>query len=254
MGTAIGGGGAGRGRPGRDTVAALPLWAQLSDILLRMIEEGVFREHLPPEADLAERFQVSRSTVREAIRRLSDQGYLEARQGKGTFIVARQRFDDLGAQRFSLAAKLADAGLEDSAEVRSRGEVADAGIAERIGSGDLRFFLVERLRRDGRRPVALERAYLASWIDPSCLLEADLTHGSLYAVLQAGLGLAVTSGVDEVAPTLPTDEDAVLLEVPSSTPLLLIERVARSFERVVEFRRTLLVPDRVRFSAEWGRT
>jgi GntR family transcriptional regulator len=251
--TAIGGGGAGRARSGRDSVAALPLWAQLADILRRMIEEGAFGEHLPSEAELAERFQVSRSTVREAIRRLSEQGYLEARQGKGTFIVARQRFDDLGAQRFSLAAKLADAGLEDRAEVRFRGEIFDPAIAERIGLHDARFFLVERLRRDGRRPVALERAYLASWIDPGCLLTEDLTRGSLYAVLQSARGLTVTSGADEVAPTLPSAEDALLLEVASATPLLLIERVARSFGRVMEFRRTLLVPERVRFSAEWGR-
>jgi len=250
VGSSVGGD---RGRPDRGVVAALPLWAQLADLLRRMIEEGAFGEHLPPEAELAERFRVSRSTVREAIRRLSDQGYLEARQGKGTFIVARQRFDDLGAQRFSLASHLADAGLEDRAEVLVREEIIDPSIAARVGLADPRFFLVARLRRDGRRPVALERAYVASWVEPSCLVVADLTHGSLYAVLQAGLGLAVTSGVDEVTPVLATGEDAALLDVTSASPLLLIERVARSFDRVVEFRRTLLVPDRVRFSAEWGR-
>lgn len=218
-----------------------------------MIEEGAFGEHLPAEAELSERFRVSRSTVREAIRRLRDQGYVEARQGKGTFVVARQRFDDLGAQRFSLAATLAVAGLEDHAEILRRGEVIDATIADRLGLDDRRFYLVERLRRDGRRPVALERAYLASWVDAVPLSGADLTHGSLYAVLQSALGLTVTSGTDEVTATLPTGEEAALLEVACSTPLLLVERVARSFDRVIEFRRTLLVPERVRFRAEWGR-
>lgn len=63
-----------------DTVARL-----LQTVRLGIVEPG---EALPSERDLAARFSVSRDTVREAIRSLSDAGYLVARRGRygGTFV------------------------------------------------------------------------------------------------------------------------------------------------------------------------
>jgi len=63
-----------------DTVARL-----LQTIRLGVVGPG---EPLPPERDLAARFSVSRDTVREAIKSLSDAGYLVARRGRygGTFV------------------------------------------------------------------------------------------------------------------------------------------------------------------------
>ena len=63
-----------------DTVARL-----LQTIKLGIVAPG---EALPPERDLATRFSVSRDTVREAIRSLSDAGYLVSRRGRygGTFV------------------------------------------------------------------------------------------------------------------------------------------------------------------------
>lgn len=63
-----------------DTVARL-----LQAIRLGVVGPG---EALPAERDLATRFSVSRDTVREAIRSLSDAGYLVARRGRygGTFV------------------------------------------------------------------------------------------------------------------------------------------------------------------------
>lgn len=56
-------------------------------IKLGLVAEG---ERLPAERDLAERLQVSRVTLREAIRALREAGYLESRRGRtgGTFVLA----------------------------------------------------------------------------------------------------------------------------------------------------------------------
>ena len=51
-------------------------------------------DQLPSERELAEVFNVSRSSVREALRSLETQGYLESRQGDGTYI-ARQPVESL---------------------------------------------------------------------------------------------------------------------------------------------------------------
>lgn len=61
-----------------------------------MIEKGRlhYGDQLPSERELAELFKVSRSSVREALRSLETQGYLESRQGDGTYI-ARQPVESL---------------------------------------------------------------------------------------------------------------------------------------------------------------
>jgi len=61
-----------------------------------MIEKGRLHsgDQLPSERELAEVFNVSRSSVREALRSLETQGYLESRQGDGTYI-ARQPLESL---------------------------------------------------------------------------------------------------------------------------------------------------------------
>ena len=61
-----------------------------------MIEKGRLHsgDQLPSERELAELFNVSRSSVREALRSLETQGYLESRQGDGTYI-ARQPVESL---------------------------------------------------------------------------------------------------------------------------------------------------------------
>jgi GntR family transcriptional repressor for pyruvate dehydrogenase complex len=56
--------------------------------LRRLIEDGALEpgDMLPPERELAERFGVSRSSVRDAIRALELVGMVEARQGEGTVV------------------------------------------------------------------------------------------------------------------------------------------------------------------------
>ncbi len=56
-----------------------------------MIEKGRFKsgDQLPVERELAEMFRVSRSSVREALRTLESKGFLESRQGNGTYIASQ---------------------------------------------------------------------------------------------------------------------------------------------------------------------
>ncbi len=53
-----------------------------------LISEGKLKsgDRLPPERDLAERFRVSRASVREALRALGSMGLIEIRLGEGTFV------------------------------------------------------------------------------------------------------------------------------------------------------------------------
>lgn len=65
---------------------------KISDIIMQelesMILDGSFKpgEKLPPERELAEKFEVSRPSLREAIQKLVAKGILFSRQGGGTYV------------------------------------------------------------------------------------------------------------------------------------------------------------------------
>ena len=86
---------------------------QTADQLFQMIisdpELGPGRQ-LPNEAELCQRFGVSRTTVREAVRILAAQGYVEVRRGKGTFVTDRTHIrQDIGlSQLRSVQVRLQD--------------------------------------------------------------------------------------------------------------------------------------------------
>lgn len=80
--------------------------------LLQAIRLGVVGQgaRLPAERELAARLGVSRETLRQAIRALSDAGYVESRRGRygGTFVAATLPTTESGRARAELAAELED--------------------------------------------------------------------------------------------------------------------------------------------------
>ena len=67
------------------------LFEQVAQQIEASIVEGVFRvgDRLPSERQLAQLCDVSRNVVREAVKRLSQEGLVETRSGRGTFVVER---------------------------------------------------------------------------------------------------------------------------------------------------------------------
>jgi DNA-binding FadR family transcriptional regulator len=108
-------------RPGNafeDTVGRL-----LQTIRLGVIAPG---ESLPPERELAARLQVSRDTVREAIKSLAEAGYLVSRRGRygGTFLA-----DELPTPGADGTQGITGAELDDALRLREILEVGAARMA-----------------------------------------------------------------------------------------------------------------------------
>lgn len=87
---------------------------KLSDVLeaelLKDIREGVFgpEGRLPSENDLSKRFGVSRPIVREALRRLRDDGLIHSRQGAGSFVRSVEKPRLKQAEGMPLVQSIAD--------------------------------------------------------------------------------------------------------------------------------------------------
>jgi GntR family transcriptional regulator len=237
---------------GIDRNSPLPLWAQLAADLRRRLAADEFAERLPTESELVEHYDVSRHTVREALRHLRAEGVITARQGQGTFVV-RSELDDRVGGLHSLARAIRAQGLEEWSRVLvadlvpASAQVADAlCVAEEEGVVRL-----VRLRLAGPEPVSLDRSWLPADL-AKALLEADLSTGGVYEVLHRHCGVGVTGASTRIRPAEPSAEDRLALELPEGEAVLLVERTSFAGDRVVEWRQSLLRGDRYELIASWG--
>jgi DNA-binding FadR family transcriptional regulator len=93
-------------------------------------------DQLPPERELAAMLQVSRPSVREALRGLQILGMLKARQGGGVYVASLDAGDLLAPLTFLIALNPSNVGALHEARVLVDGGIA-AHAAERIGAEDL---------------------------------------------------------------------------------------------------------------------
>lgn len=233
-----------------DRASPLPLWAQVADDLRRRVADGVFTERLPSEAELVAEYDVSRNTVREAMRRLRDEGIILRERGRGTTVVDVEIERTLPG-RYSLARAIEDQGLEERSDVVAV-EARPAGDASgplQIAA-DATVIFVERLRFAGDEPLALDRSRLPADIARP-LLDADLTHGSLYDVLRERCDCRVTAGRETITPTAPSGPERAALNLGGDAAAFRVERLALSDGRPVEWRVSLVRGDRYRFVSTW---
>ncbi len=133
---------------------------QVSTLVFEQLRDSIFRaqlkpgEQLLPERDLAETMQVSRTSVRNAITQLITMGYLETRQGKGTFVVDRDVSDSNNpfASIISAGRSTVDELLEFRIGLGLHGSTL---AAERATESDIAF-LEETLARDPNEVVTAE--------------------------------------------------------------------------------------------------
>ena len=101
-----------------------------------MIAEGRLKsgDQLPPERDLAEKFLVSRTSVREALRALESVGLIEIRPGEGTFV--REISVEALVEPLALVLLSQRAMIEELFEARRMLEPVIAGLAARRATKD----------------------------------------------------------------------------------------------------------------------
>jgi GntR family transcriptional regulator len=202
---------------------------------LRSLVEGASPgAPLPSEAELCERFSVSRMTVRQALAELTNDGLVERRRGQGTFVAHRpvhrrpgvflsftEEMNRRGAQATS---RLLTAGLDDA----RRPEAADLGLA-----ADSQVVRVVRVRLADGVPVALEDAALLPELRD--VLEEDLGGGSLHGAL-ARRGVVPVRAMGTITARLARASETELLDLAPQSALLvelriLFDQQDRPFER-----------------------
>lgn len=228
----------------------MPLWAQLVSDLRRRIQAGEFADRMPTDHDLTDSYEVSRHTVREAIRRLQDEGVVERRQGSGTFL-REVAFEQTLNEIYSLFRSVEAEGIEQHSTVLSQELRTSPLVADRLEvPAERELFYLERIRYAGDLPLAVDRAYLPMPM-ASPLLEVDFRHTALYDELGRKCGLRPERGVERLHPVIPSPADRKALDMGEGQPALEIVRMTHSAGRPLEHRTTVMRGDRYSFRVEW---
>jgi GntR family transcriptional regulator len=231
----------------------VPLAQQLTDEILSGIRAGDLARNggtLPSEAELSQRFNVSRATIREALSRLEQAGVIIRRHGVGTFVAPPAPVIGAGLEELESIETLAKRiGLETHMGRATIDERAPtAGEAERLQISLQNLVLaVARVILTGKRPVA----YLVDIIPMQYLRRQELGEafsGSVLDVLirkgQPALGHSHTDIVPEAA----NDDIAHKLHIQTGDVLLKLEAQLYSRDgQVVDYSLSYFVPGYFRF-------
>ena len=209
-----------------DNNNAVPLYEQIMMMLRERLDNHVLDagEKLPSEAELCKSYGVSRITVRRAIDELVEEGYLEKKQGKGTFVTSpKYGRDYTHIQGFSESCLAR--GLKPGARLLQKEIVAPkSSILESLGLDEnSQTVKIVRLRYVNDEPMVIETSYFP--LDYAFLLQENL-DGSLFQVLREKKDLVIDGSKKIVEICRATTEEARWLKLRKNAPLLLVRSVA----------------------------
>ncbi|HUW78572.1 MAG TPA: GntR family transcriptional regulator [Candidatus Nanopelagicaceae bacterium] len=233
-----------------DRSAREPLWAQLLADLRTRLALGQFADSFPGEYALAEEYEISRHTVREALRRLRSEGTVTAERGRKPRLASAEVEQPLGALT-SLFAQVEARGLEQRSIVRALGLRKNEIVAKQLDlDTDAPLVFLERLRLAGEIPLALDQVWLPADL-ATPLLAVDFSRTALYDELLIHCGVAPTDGWEQIRAVAPTRSERALLKIPAGGALLEVERISCLHNRPLEYRHTLVRGDRYAVTAQF---
>ena len=228
-----------------------PKYFQLASILRQQIEEGVWepRTPIPSERQLEIQYNVSRTTIRQAIDYLERQGYLYREHGRGTF-VSPQKLQKGMQELTSFSEDLIRRGIQPGQIIRSvKFTPPPENVARRLESPpNQEVLMVDRIRIGDGTPIGLQISYLALNQDQIITLEDLERLGSLYRILQEKFNIIPTEADEILEVCLATPEESALLQIKPGSPLLLNERLTyNQYRQPIEFVKILYRGDRYRY-------
>ncbi len=232
----------------------LPYYFQLKELVREEIESGKWQpdQQIPSEAELCDQFNLSRTVVRQALNELVNEGLLYRQKGKGTF-VAKPKIDESLVQNLSgFYEDMVARGLTPVTQVLEQSLVpASKKVAAKLNlAPGVSVIKIERLRSVNDEPIVLVTTYLPYEICPA-LLEEDLTHQSLYAVLEEKYGLEIVRGHRTLEAVAANEYEAQLLNIEENVPLVLLHSVSYLQDgRPIEYFHAVHRGDRSRFEVE----
>jgi GntR family transcriptional regulator len=229
----------------------MPLYYQLKEIFLDKIENEKLKEGdmIPSENELQHIYDVSRATVRKAIQLLVNEGFMEKKKGKGTFVKLRKIEEQLPVLK-SFTEEMA--GVDAGKKVISAKYIkpSPAVRARLILAADESVFSLKRLMLVDGRPLGILHSYIPANFKLS--LDEDYSK-SLYRILEKN-GVRLKKADQTIEASMSDKEQTRLMGQKQSFSTLVIRRVAYTINgEVVEYVKGVYHGGRYRYTCQLTR-
>lgn len=219
---------------------SLSLYMQIKELLVARIGKGEWLPGsiIPSEINLAQELGVSQGTVRKAITELVESNVLTRKQGRGTFVSTHDPHRAL-FHFFHIADNQGNKALPDSRVLYCRRKQALRKEAKKlqlaVGSNIIR---IERVRNFSGKPTMVETITLPARRFTDLGNDGNLElPNTLYELYEKKYGITIHSADEQLRSIAASKHDASLLNLEFGSPLLEIERVALTLDKMpVELR------------------
>lgn len=234
------------------------LHSQIAGWLRSQITSGAWPEHfrLPAEPDLARELGVSRGTLRRAVQSLVADRLLVQTRGRGTFVSTTIVEPPLAQRLTTLSEAFLDAGHPLTTTVIAH-EIVEPPMAVAALleiDEDTGLLRLERVRDLDGIPVAHLVNYVRLDLAPG-VEQVDFATHTLFDALEQVCGVPVTSARRRFDAVLAGEDNAALLEIPTTDPLLHLEQLTHTTGDIpLEMSDVWLRADRLRVTSHLTRT
>lgn len=230
-----------------DKNSPVPLYYQLKEILIDMIDKRDLRENdrLPTEQELCQQYKISRATVRPALKELENEDYIYKIQGKGTFVSPKKFQQDL-LKFYSFTEEMKKKGKTPASRVLDFAVIDCGGkIASKLEINKIYRFT--RLRLADDEPMMIETTYLPYDLFPG-IERKDLEKRPLYAILINKYNTSFSKAEETFRSVLLNEREAENLSYIKGGPAILLERVTyNSSGQIIEYTKSVARGDKFEF-------
>ena len=203
-----------------------PLYYQLAEIIINDIKEKNLQENdrILTEREYCEKYNLSRSTVRQAIAYLEKKGYIYKVQGCGTFVSSRVMKQKL-LKFYSFTEEAKKQGKTPSSKILSfKEKKADEKICKELNiNRDDKVYELQRLRLADDEVVMYEKTYLLEK-KMQGLSKNILLENPLYDILQNRYNISFTKATERFSVLLADEKIAEILTIPQGSPIIRLQR------------------------------
>jgi GntR family transcriptional regulator len=231
---------------------ASPLYYQAKQIIKEKIENGEYPlgDTVPSEAKFQEIYDISRTTIRQAINELVNEGYLKRVRGKGT-VVSFEKVNENLNKIISLSDEMKMKGISFTTKYcEITIQKSDKFISQNlmVTNGEDVYKLV-RLRYVKNSPFVYTVTYLNKKQDFS--LNSEEYKDSLYKILDEKYNIKISKGKETFESVSANEQVSKYLNVGVGDPVLKRTRITyNQYDEIVEFTLCYYRGDKFKYTVE----
>ncbi len=207
-----------------DKSTRIPLYFQLKNIILSDIQDNCFLvgDAIPTENELVEFYHISRSTVRQAISELVQEGWLTRKASKGTFVTKPEQRSSYIRSFEPFYRQISRLGKT------PRTELIDLNVI----TPRQKVISMFRRRFADDIPMVTFQNYIPYDLC-SFILSYDFKTHSLYELLMNNVSTQIANTKTIVSATNATTEDIELLNIKVNTPMLCFHNISTTADETI---------------------